>query len=122
MSDVTTTVDTYLSMWNETDRDRRAELIRQAWAPDGHYIDPVLEAAGHDALSVMVDGVHEQFPGYRFRRLSGIDTHHDQVRFAWDLAGADGAVAVAGIDVGQLGDDGRLRRITGFFGDLPEPG
>jgi hypothetical protein len=25
---------------------------------------------------------------------------------------------VAGVDVGELTDDGRLRRITGFFGDL----
>jgi hypothetical protein len=27
-------------------------------------------------------------------------------------------VAVAGIDVGLLADDGRLRYIAGFFGDL----
>jgi hypothetical protein len=31
----------------------------------------------------------------------------------------DGTVALAGIDVGEVGEDGRLRRITGFFGDLP---
>jgi hypothetical protein len=67
----------------------------------------------------MVAGVHAQFPGYRFRRLSGVDTHHEQVRFAWELANDDGEVAVAGIDVGELAQDGRLRQITGFFGDLP---
>ena len=31
----------------------------------------------------------------------------------------DGAVVVAGIDVGALADDGRLERITGFFGEAP---
>jgi hypothetical protein len=28
-------------------------------------------------------------------------------------------VTVAGIDVGELDEDGRLPRITGFFGDPP---
>jgi hypothetical protein len=67
----------------------------------------------------MVDAIQARFPDHRFRRCSGVDTHHDQLRFAWDLAGPDGAVVVAGLDLGELAGDGRLRRITGFFGDLP---
>ena len=31
MSDVITTVDTYLAMWNEPDAAARAELIERAW-------------------------------------------------------------------------------------------
>jgi len=68
----------------------------------------------------MVDAIQTQFPGQRFRRQSGIDTHHDQVRFAWDLAAPDGGVTVAGLDVGVVADDGRLVSITGFFGEPPE--
>jgi hypothetical protein len=119
MSDVTTTVDTYFAMWNENDPTKRAELIKAAWAADARYVDPLLEADGHDALSQMVEGVHAQFPGHQFRRLSGVDAHHDRVRFAWDLVAPDGAVTVAGIDVGVLADDGRLQSITGFFGEPP---
>ena len=118
MSDINTTIDAYFDMWNETDPAQRAELIERAWSPDGHYVDPVLEADGHAALSEMVAGVHAQFPGHRFRRTSDVDVHHDHVRFAWELAAEDGTVAVAGIDVGQVGPDGRLRTITGFFGEL----
>ena len=118
--DVTTTVDTYLAMWNEPDRATRLALIERAWTTEGRYVDPVQEAQGHDALSAMVDAIQTQFPGQRFRRQSGIDTHHDQVRFAWDLAAPDGAVTVAGLDVGVVADDGRLVSITGFFGDPPE--
>ena len=120
MTDVTSTVDTYFDMWNETDPDKRAELIEQAWGADGRYVDPLLEADGHEGLSAMVESVHQHYPAHRFERTSGIDTHHDLVRFAWQLAAPDGAVTVAGIDVGELTADGRLRRITGFFGDLPE--
>ena len=120
MNDLTTTVDTYLAAWNETDRTARTALIEQAWSADGRLIDPPLAAEGHAGIDEMVAMVHQQFPGHQFRRASGIDAHHDHLRFAWELIGPDGAVAVAGMDVGEVGSDGRLRRITGFFGDLPE--
>ncbi len=118
--DVTTTVDTYLAMWNEPDRATRLALIERAWTTEGRYVDPVQDAQGHDALSAMVDAIQAQFPGQRFRRQSGVDAHHDQVRFTWDLAAPDGAVTVAGVDVGVVAEDGRLVSITGFFGDPPD--
>ena len=119
MSDITKIVDAYLAMWNETDPARRAEHIDRAWARDGRYVDPKLEAEGRAALSDMVAAVHAGFPGHRFRRVSGIDNHHDELRFAWELVAPDGSIAVAGIDVGGLAPDGRLQRVTGFFGELP---
>ncbi|MGD9891683.1 MAG: nuclear transport factor 2 family protein [Dehalococcoidia bacterium] len=119
-SNATATVDTYIAMWNETDPTKRAELIERAWASDGRYLDPQLEADGAAAISGMVAAVHERFPGHRFRRVSGVDQHHDQIRFGWELFAPDGSVTVGGIDIGELTADGRLRRITGFFGPLPE--
>jgi hypothetical protein len=117
---LTTTVDTYLAMWNEPDPAARADLIATAWAADGHYVDPVQEARGHDALSDMVAAVHQQFPGQVFTRTSEVDTHHEALRFGWQLGTPDGeTVTVAGIDIGQLAPDGRLHQIVGFFGDLP---
>ena len=118
MSDITFTVDTYLAMWNEEDAARRRRYIEQAWTQDGSYLDPLLEADGHAALSEMVSAVHGRYPGHRFRRTSAIDAHHDQVRFGWELAAPDGAVTVAGVDIGTVAADGRLRSITGFFGEL----
>ena len=118
-TDVTALADTYIAMWNEEDPAARASLIEQAWAADGSYRDPLLAADGHAALSEMVATVHGHYPGHRFRRTSGVDAHHDVARFGWSLGDpADGAVTVAGIDVAELGADGKLRRITGFFGDL----
>src|SRR5262245_54244023 len=107
MADTTTIIDTYLAMWNETDSKRRAQLIEQAWAGNGHYVDPMLEAEGYAALTEMVAGVQAKFPGHRFRRRSGVDTHHNQLRFAWDLVSPDGTVVVAGVDVGALAAGGR---------------
>jgi hypothetical protein len=118
-TDTTTAViDAYISMWNEEDPDRRAALIAEAWTDDADYLDPLLEAQGPTGLSEMVATVHGHYPGHRFRRLTAVDVHHDRVRFGWDLVAPDGAVFVAGLDVGTLAPDGRLRTITGFFGDL----
>jgi len=114
----TNTIDTYLAAWNETDAARRAALIERAWSPDGGYADPMLEAGSHDGISEMTAGVQATYPGHRFRRTSQIDGHHDLVRFGWELVAPDGSITVAGIDVGVLADDGRLRQIAGFFGEL----
>ena len=115
-------VDRYLAAWNETDLALRAQLIAGVWATDGRLIDPPLAAEGHAAIGEMAAALQAQFPGHRFRRTSGIDAHHDQLRFAWALVGPDGTPALTGLDVGEVNADGRLRRITGFFGELPTGG
>jgi len=116
--DITTVVDDYLAAWNERDEQRRAELIERAWAPDGKLIDPPFDGEGHEGISQMASVMHEHYAGHRFERSSGVDMHHDHLRFAWKLVGPDGAVAVSGIDVADLAQDGRLARVVGFFGDL----
>lgn len=115
-------VDRYLAAWNETDLALRARLIAGVWAADGRLIDPPFAAEGHAGIGEMAATLHAQFPGHRFRRTSGIDAHHDQLRFAWELVGPDGAPALTGLDVGEVDADGQLRRITGFFGELPTGG
>jgi hypothetical protein len=118
--DLTAVVDAYFAMWNEADAAARAGHIKEAWADSGRYVDPARVAEGHAGLSQMVEEARPHFPGHRVERTSGIDTHHDQLRFSWSVVGPDGSVPVAGIDVGVLAPDGRLQEITGFFGDLPQ--
>jgi hypothetical protein len=115
---ITSTVDRYFAMWNETDAGRRDELIELAWTDSGRYVDPLLEAQGHEALAEMVAAVQAQFPGHRFARVSEIDAHHDVLRFAWELVGPDGTVAAGGVDCCVVASDGRLDSVTGFLGEL----
>ncbi len=118
-TDIATIVDTNLMALTETDPGRRAELIERAWSEDGSLTDPPLVGEGHAGLNEFAATICQHYAGQRFRRVSGIDAHHDRFRYAWELVTADGTVTVAGIDVGQTAPDGRLRTITGFFGDLP---
>ncbi len=125
MTDTTTTHDTdviletYFNMWRTTDADERATLVARAFTEDGRHVDQHADATGHEELVAMITGVHDGFPGFQMARTSGIDRFGDQLRFAWELKGADGTPIVAGLDVAELAPDGRLQRVTGFWGDLP---
>ncbi len=118
-SDTDTLVDTYFDMWRTTDAQQRADLVAKAFTEDGRHVDQHADATGHADLAEMIAGVHAGFPGFQMARTSGIDRFGDQLRFAWELTAADGSPIVAGIDVAEVAPDGRLRRVTGFWGDLP---
>src|SRR5262249_14915082 len=119
MTDHSSIIDAYFEAWNEPDAQLRSSAIRTAWTSDGRYRDPQLEADGHTALGDMVAALHQRFPGARFARISGLDFHHDSARFEWTLTDPSGSLIVGGLDVAQFAPDGRLERVTGFFGPLP---
>jgi hypothetical protein len=126
MTDTTTTPDTeplvatYFDMWRTTDPAQRAELVATTFTEDGRHVDQHADATGHAELVEMIAGVHAGFPGLRMARTSGVDRFGDQLRFAWELTAADGTPIVAGLDVAEVAPDGRLQRVTGFWGDLPD--
>ena len=115
MSDTATLVHTYIAMWNETDADRRRELVARTVTDDADYVDPVMEGAGIDGITAMIGAAQEQFPEHRFTLLSGPEHHHDRMRFSWALAADGAAPAAIGVDFASLADDGRMRSITGFL-------
>jgi hypothetical protein len=115
-------VDGALSAYCDPDRARREARIAELWAPDGELVDPPLEGRGHAQLSDLADLVLTHYPDHIFRRTSGVDAHHGRGRYAWELVAPTGAVAVSGLDVIEFAPDGRVQRIVGFFGPLPEIG
>jgi SnoaL-like domain len=119
-TNLTELVDRYIETWNETDAARRRKLIAQTWTENASYLDPLMEGKGHEGIDAMLQGVQAQFPNHLMRRVGEVDTHHDRVRFGWELAPKDGTVLVRGIDMGVVNADGRLESITGFLDQLPK--
>jgi hypothetical protein len=119
MTDLDETVDTWLGAWTEPDEAKRKELIGRVWAHDGKLADPPMTAAGVTELIAVTAALQSQFPGHSFRRATGIDAHHDFLRYGWELFAPDGTIALTGIDVAVVTDDGKLHRVVGFFGELP---
>jgi hypothetical protein len=119
VTDINETVDTWLAAWTEPDEGKRQQLIGQVWAADGKLVDPPMTAAGHTELTAITAALQAQFPAHTFRRTSSIDAHHDTIRYGWELLTPDGIVALAGLDIAEVTADGKLQRISGFFGELP---
>ena len=120
MNNVNETVIGYVAAWNETDPAKRRAIIARTWAEDGSYLDGHRDSIGHEAIDGMIAAVQEHFPGYRFRLSSGIDAHHDRVRFSWTAGGQpDTPLFFGGTDFAVLAPDGRLRAVTGFTDAMP---
>ena len=115
MTELSTIVDGYIAMWNETDPERRRSIIEETWTDEASYVDPHAEVAGAEGLDALVAAVQQQFPGHRFVLASGPDAHHDRARFTWQLVGEGGDAIATGTDVAVVADDGRLRDVTGFL-------
>src|SRR5947209_4414466 len=116
--DRTRVIDACFAALVEPDPARRAELVAEGWTPDATFVDPLFAATGHDEIATIADAVVSGYPGQRFVRTTELDEHHDIVRYGWALVATDGSVTVEGLDVAELAEDGRIRKVTGFFGEL----
>ena len=116
---ITKIVTQYMAAWNEPDDTARHALLEQCWSDSGVYLDPNVSLAGRDALARHIAKVQASRPGARLEFMSGIDVHHNVVRFLWRLVRADGTCGDTSIDFGEVGPDGRLVKIVGFFGAPP---
>lgn len=123
MSNVNEAVANYIAAWNETDGGRRRDIIARTWTDHGSYLDSHRDSVGHAAIDAMIAAVQEKFPGYRFRLCSGIEAHHDRVRFSWAAGGTDAALMYfGGTDFAVLAEDGRMQAVTGFTDAMPSVG
>lgn len=119
MNDIAEIVRQYIAAWNETDAAKRKTLLAGCWAEDGVYVDPNVEVFGRDNLSRRIAEVQAGRPGAYLEFMSGIETHHNVLRFLWRLVRADGTRGDTSIDIGEIGSDGRLIKMIGFFGPAP---
>ena len=104
----------YEKAWSAADAERLG-FLDACFADDGLYTDPIERAAGRDAFSTLIGGFQKQFPGATISLSTGVDSFEDQFRYGWQIALADGTPLMTGEDQGQIGKDGRIQRMTGFF-------
>ena len=113
-TEIDTLLKQYTAAWSEPDRQARQALLQAAWHETGEYTDPLAHAAGREELDGLIARFLSENPGARFTFQDGADYHHDSVRFFWTLHFGNGT-ELQGMDYGEVGADGRLRKIVGFF-------
>lgn len=111
-------IDTYCAAWNAADAAERSRLLRVAWTADARYSDPLVQNLDRTALVAHIGALLDKFPGSSIRRTSQVDRHDVGLRFGFARYAADGSLMREGVDFCQLGEGGRLHRVTGFFGPL----
>ena len=119
MTDFDALASRYIEAWNETDPVIRSQLVKELWADDARYVDPIVVADGRPQIDATIGAVQSQFPGCTFRLVGAVDGHHDQARFAWELGPQGAPAPVAGFDVAVVDEEGRLRTVLGFLDRVP---
>ena len=100
------TLASYDLAWNEDDQEARRAHLARCFTEEGVYCDPMVEAVGHDALAEYIGQTRRGFGGFRIKRTSGFERHHDYGRFSWQMWSANGESLLEGFDVVRLAADG----------------
>ncbi|HEY2088331.1 MAG TPA: hypothetical protein VGH54_20225 [Mycobacterium sp.] len=87
-------VDRYLACWNETDSAVRRDLITKTWVADASYIDPLVNAQGHDAIDAAGDRLRCRVrqrrwtagPGRRLPRQGAERRYHERLMIAFMIS------------------------------------
>jgi heme-degrading monooxygenase HmoA len=111
-------IDAYIDAWNEPEADKRGQILAQVMTEDGAYGDPSGQVDGRAGVVDHIGEVQNTYVGGRVARTSAVDVHHLVCRFNWRLIKADGTQLPESVDFVDFARDGRIRRVTGFFGPL----
>jgi len=118
MSDIPRSFFDYLAAWNEGDTGKVRAHLERSVAPDVLFVDPANTTRGIDELEAMIVRARRDRPTASYHRTSGVDGHNRRYRYLWAVH-VDGALALPGMDVTTVDEDGRIVQIDGFFGEFP---
>lgn len=117
MSDYLENLNKMLSVWNTTDADEKRALVNAALEHNVHFADPNHNIIGREPFLKMVDQVQAQIPGAIYSRASRVDMQNNFCRYHWAIHMGD-TLLMAGFDVTEVNDAGKIVKVIGFFGEL----
>lgn len=121
MSAVPPSLDAMMAAWNEKDPAKVRGHLEAALSPNVLFVDPDNYVVGIDAFETMVHKFRADVADASAERTSGFNVHHNRYRYTW-LVSSGGTPVMPGMDVTELDDTGKVVRVDGFFGDIPDLG
>lgn len=105
---------TYLEAYGNVSVEDRKRLIEESVSDDVVSENPGDEAHGIEALIAHIEKFQQRLPGSYFK-LDKLKFHHGQALAEWTLYKADGDPVTTAHTYGILNEQGRLRKLIGFF-------
>ncbi len=112
-------LDRMLAAWNAPDESDVRTLAETALEHNVHFVDPNHNIMGRDAFIRMVHAVKKKIPGAVYSRTSRVDVQNNHCRYHWAIH-LDQDLLMAGFDVTEVNDAGKIVKVTGFFGLLED--
>ena len=109
-------ITTYISAWNERDRERRRHQLDRLLTEEATYEDPRGRVVGPQAMNEWIHAYRIRFPHLTLRQGGVVAHHHAVVHYPWETTDAEGHTVHQGRDFGHVTPDGRLLSIVSFFG------
>jgi SnoaL-like domain len=106
--------NSYLEAYGNVSTETRKRLLTESVSSDVLSTNPGDELQGLENLVTHVEQFQQRLPGSYFK-LNSLKFHHEQVLTEWTLYKADGAVVTTAHTYGVFNDDGRLKKLIGFF-------
>jgi hypothetical protein len=119
MTDYPQSFDHMMGAWNERDPEKIRGLLDLALSNDVEFCDPQHHTHGIDEFEAMVRQFRNDIPDAVCARSTGIDAHHHLYRYEWTVSAND-ELLVPGFDVAAVNEAGKVCRVDGFFGPLPD--
>lgn len=104
-------VDTYFAAWNERDEAGRRRLLEAAVTDDCELTGPTGTFRGREAILRLIVALQGRMGGAVTVRSGPVEVDRD-IRFPWQVRSTSGEALLGGVDVVEMGADGRLSRIA----------
>ena len=119
MTDAQRAVETYFAAWNARDPAQIAELVRACVATDARLVASYQIVEGCEALAVLIAEFRNGRPEDRAVLTSKVESVGNWFRFCGRGEQPDGTRYSEVMDVGELDDSGKIRRLTTFDTIVP---
>ena len=104
----------YLEAYGNLPAQDRQRLLAASVSNDVVSINPRDETQGLENLVVHVEQFQKLLPSSYFK-MNSLKLHHEQALIEWTLYKADGTAVTTAHTYGVLNDEGRLKKLIGFF-------
>ncbi|HUF46771.1 MAG TPA: SRPBCC domain-containing protein [Vicinamibacterales bacterium] len=114
-ADVTALVDAWFAAWAEPDAEVRQQTIERVAEPDVQVKDRFSSLSGVADLLPHIEASQQHMPGVRLERSGEVRACQGVAICDWTARGGGGQPKATGTTVFDIGPDGRIRTVTGFW-------